>query len=287
MDITVFHNAASGEGEWSRERILSLCRELKLEPAYLDAKDPASLPRLAEATGPVAVIGGDGTVSKALARLDRKTTRLLIVPIGGANNIARSLGVYAEPATVLRSAAGAESVGLHVGKLICGSKNRHFVESVGVGVLVSLVSAAGQNADRQSKRKAGRTRLIEALGEARPLRARIALDGVMLEEHIIAFEATNIAMIGPNLPLALRVPREPRKMIACWLREDHRAVMHEWLQSPDPEHSPLQAAAAERIGIDLEDHSLRVDDKLIKAKGSIRMRLRRRPMEVIIPKVLP
>jgi diacylglycerol kinase family enzyme len=287
MDITIFHNGEAGEGEWPRERILALCRDLKLSPAYLDAKDDASLDRLEKASGPVAVIGGDGTVSKALSRLDRKAVTMLIVPIGGANNIARSLGVHADMATALRSAASAETVGLHVGKLTGGSGSAHFVESVGLGVLVSLVSGDGQDLDPETKREAGRRRLMQALEDAQPLRARILLDGKLLDEPILAFEATNIAMIGPNLPLALRVARPPRSMVACWLREAHREVMHDWLESPDPEHSPFQAVAADRIDIDLDDHSLRVDDALGEHGDRIRLRLRRRPIQVIVPKALP
>lgn len=287
MEITVFHNAEAGKGHWPRERVLALCRDLKLAPAYLDAKDPASLKKLRTVEGPIAVIGGDGTVSKAVSELDRKAVTMLIVPTGGANNVARSLGVHADPATVLRSLGGGNCVALHVGKLTTEEGAFQFVESVGTGVLVSLVDAKGQNHDSEAKRRAGRSRLIDALAEAEPLRARIRIDGRELDEPVLAFEATNIAMIGPNLPLALRAPRPPRHLVACWLREDHRAIMHEWLRNPDPEHSPMQAVAAERIEIDLEDHSLRVDDKLRDVKGSIRMRLRRRPMDVLVPKVLP
>jgi hypothetical protein len=76
-------------------------------------------------------------------------------------------------------------------------------------------------------------------------------------------------------------------MVACWLSAGHRAVMEEWLQSPDPEHSPMQARAAERIEVEMEAHSLRVDDKLCEVKGDIRLRLRRRPVDVLVPKVLP
>lgn len=287
MTLTIFHNAEAGEGEWTRERLLVLCRELKLAPAYLDAKDPAAADRLAAVTGPVAVVGGDGTVSKAIRQLDRAATTMLIVPTGGANNVARSLGVYAEPATALRSYGGADCVSLHVGKLTTGSRTVQFVESVGLGVLASLVSAKGQHKDSRSKREAGRRRVIRALAEALPLRARITIDGDVLDKPILAFEASNIAMIGPNLPLALHVARPPRHMVACWLLEDHRAVMHEWLQDPNPEHSPLQAVAARRIEVDIEGHSLRVDDKLCEAAGNARLRLRRRPVDVIVPKVLP
>lgn len=287
MEITVFHNAEAGKGGWPRERLLALCRDLKLEPAYLDAKDSAAVKKLRAVRGPVAVVGGDGTVSKAATELDRRKTTMLIVPTGGANNVARSLGVHADPATVLRSLGGGNCVALHVGKLTAADRVLPFVESVGAGILVSLVSAKGQGHDSEGKRRAGRARLIDALAEAQPLRARIRIDGEELDEPVLAFEATNIAMIGPNLPLALRAPRPPRHLVACWLREDHRAVMGEWLRSPDPEHSPMRAVAAERVEIDLEDHALRVDDRLCDVTGSIRLRLRRRPIDVLVPKVLP
>ena len=287
MEITVFHNTEAGEGEWPRERILALCQEANLKPTYLDAREADALERLANAIGLVAVVGGDGTVSKALPRLHGSAATLLIVPIGGANNIARSLGVYAEPATVLRRAGGTETADLHVGQLDCGGTRSQFVEFVGLGVLVSLVSAPGQSADRESKREAGRARLMDALSEARPLRARILIDGTVLDETILAFEAMNIAMIGPNLPLAPRAARSSGQMIACWLREEHRAVMHQWLQGPSQENSPMQAVAAERIEIDLVDHSLRIDDALSEYEGNIRMQLDRRPIKVMVPRGLP
>ncbi len=286
MQITVLHNATSGEGRWPRERVLALCRELKLMPAYFDSNDPKSLKDLSGVSGPVAVFGGDGTVSKALARLDRKSTTMLIVPTGGANNIARSLGVFAEPATVLRSLGGADCVSLHVGKVTAGDDVAQFIESVGIGVMASLVSAGGQNDDSDTKRKAGRTRIIDALAEAQPLRAQIRIDGKDLDEPVLAFEATNIAMIGPNLPVALRTPRSPGRLVACWLREEHRHVMDDWLRQPHPEHSPMQSVEAERVEINLHGHSLRVDDKIRDVKGPIRLRLRRRPINVLVPKVL-
>ncbi len=286
MDITVFHNAEAGENDWPRERLLDLCRELKLAATYLDAKDSTSVEKLPVLTGPIAVVGGDGTVAKAAAGLDRKAARMLIVPTGGANNIARSLGVHADPATALRSIGGLESVGLHLGKLTTEDGVIPFVESVGLGVLVSLVSADGQHEDSETKRQTGRERLADALAEAEPLRARIRINGKPLDEPILAFEATNIALIGPNLPLALRVRRPPRHLIACWLREEHRAVTDQWLQAPDPEHSPMQAVAAESIEIEVAGHAVRVDDSLHDAEGEIRLRLRRRPLDVIVPKVL-
>ena len=68
MDLTIFHNAEAGEQEWSRDRLLSLCRKLKLDPDHLDAKHPASVRRLAAVSGPVAVAGGESVHIPSAAR---------------------------------------------------------------------------------------------------------------------------------------------------------------------------------------------------------------------------
>lgn len=48
----------------------------------------------------------------------------------------------------------------------------------------------------------------------------------------------------------------------------------------------MQSVEAERVEINLHGHSLRVDDKIRDVKGPIRLRLRRRPINVLVPKVL-
>jgi diacylglycerol kinase family enzyme len=287
MKITIFHNATAGEEEWPTERVMALCEELELEPVYLPAKDPEARQALRQASGIVVAIGGDGTIAKAARCMDREKASLLILPTGGANNIARSLGVYGHAAKILRGLSTFGTQPLYLGKLIAQGGVRSFVEAVGLGAIAALAAQSGDHLARQEKRETGRSQVIASLSEALPMRSAIRLDGAALEDPILAFEAMNIALIGPNLPLVLRAERAPDQIIAAWLPPERCDAMLAWLEDPHPGRCPMRTAAVRRIEVEPADHPVRVDDKLMEPLEPFRLRLRKRPVAVHIPKALP
>lgn len=287
MRITIFHNATAGEEEWPAERVMALCEELALEPVYLPAKDPEAREALRQASGIVVAIGGDGTIARAARTIDRQKASLLILPTGGGNNIARSLGVYGHAAKILRGLSAFGTQPLYLGKLTSRSGVRAFVEAVGLGAIAALASRSGDHLDRQEKRETGRAHVIAALSEALPMRSAIRLDGAALEGPILAFEAMNIALIGPNLPLVLRAERSPDQIIAAWLPPERCDAMLAWLEDPHPGRCPMQTAAVRRIEVEPADHPVRIDDKLMEPLEPFRLRLRKQPIAVHIPKALP
>jgi diacylglycerol kinase family enzyme len=287
MQITIFHNAGAGEEEWPTERVMALCEELALEPVYLPAKDPESREAMRQATGIVVVIGGDGTIARAARYIDREKASLMILPTGGGNNIARSLGVYGHAAKILRGLSVFGTQPLYLGKLTAKSGVRAFIEAVGLGAIAALASRSGDHLDRQEKRQTGRSQVIASLSEALPMRSSIRLDGNALEGPILAFEAMNIALIGPNLPLVLRAERAPDQIVAAWLPPERCDAMLAWLEDPHPGRCPMRTVAVRRIEVDPADHPVRIDDKLMQPLEPFRLRLRRRPVTVHIPKALP
>lgn len=287
MRVTVFHNPRTGEGEWPRDRVIALCEEVRLQPDYLSSKEPGARRALRDARGIVVVIGGDGTVAKAATLLDRERASMAILPTGGGNNIARSLGVFGHPVKLLRGLGRTGTQPLYLGKLTAASGVLPFVEAVGLGPLAAVAWRNGDHLDRQRKRQDGRANIMAALAEAQPLRSRIALEGSPIEEPVLAFEALNIPIIGPNLPLALRARRGPQQLLACWLPPERRDAMHAWLEQPDPATCPMRVAAVRQIEIDPADHPVRIDDKPMDPLEPFRLRLRRKPIDVHIPKSLP
>jgi diacylglycerol kinase family enzyme len=125
---------------------------------------------------------------------------MAILPTGTANNIATSLGILGDPATLALSWARGEIRQVDVGTARGPWGETRFVESVGVGLLAHLITPAvgdqldGTDAARAEARRAARTL---------PARdRRVELDGRDLSGPYLLLEAMNIRCAGPNLWLA-------------------------------------------------------------------------------------
>lgn len=148
----------------------------------------------------IVVAGGDGTVGRAMKALAGGPVPMAILPSGTANNIATSLGILGDPATLALSWARGEVRQVDVGTARGPWGETRFVESVGVGLLAHLITPAvgdqldGTDAARAEARRAARTL---------PARdRRVELDGRDLSGPYLLLEAMNIRCAGPNLWLA-------------------------------------------------------------------------------------
>ena len=148
----------------------------------------------------IVVAGGDGTVGRAMKALAGSSVPMAIIPTGTANNIARSLGILGDPATLAASWHRGEVRQVDVGTVRGPWGETRFVESVGVGLLAHLITPEvgdqleGTDDARSEARRAART--LPA-----PER-RVELDGRDLSGPYLLLEAMNIRCAGPNLWLA-------------------------------------------------------------------------------------
>jgi diacylglycerol kinase family enzyme len=97
------------------------------------------------ATDVVAVFGGDGLLNEVVNGLDGSIP-LAIVPGGGKNVVARTLGIPLEPADAARALARAEPRQIGLGRV----NGRRFVFAAGLGFdaeLVRRVDALGRSVD--------------------------------------------------------------------------------------------------------------------------------------------
>src|SRR5690606_20296876 len=87
----------------------------------------------------VVVAGGDGTVRKiAHELLDRKLIEkklpIALLPMGTANNIAKTLGIVGDPNDIIRSWKHHYLKKYDVGRIDGLKKHKFFIESFGYGV---------------------------------------------------------------------------------------------------------------------------------------------------------
>lgn len=285
MIVTVLHHPEAGEGEWPADRLKAHLAAAGVHGRYCMARDESAGDTIRRATGTVLVVGGDGTVARAAMLLDRAQARLAIMPTGGANNIARSLGVDMSPDRIAEVIGSGASTSLHVGEMRAAGRRACFVEAAGIGALTRAMQVPLHGLPRPHKRSAGREVLRDALLQAKPCRAAITIDGAEIEEPSLVFEFMNIAQIGPGLRLANRAAADG-KLSAVWLPVAARDAMLDWLAQPDASRAPVKETRAARIGIRLNGEPIRLDDEVqTDAADQVELTLQDEAIRVLVPEV--
>jgi diacylglycerol kinase (ATP) len=222
----------------------------------------------------LAAAGGDGTIAAAARRLARSSVPLAILPFGTANNIAKSVGVEGSLDELVDRWAGGRRLSVDLGIVHAGWGTRHFVESVGSGLIPAGIVEMRTKSDEEG---AATTRLAEAihryghvLARMKPVELNITVDDRAVSGRFLVAEVLNIASIGPNLELAAANPsdgllrvvlagEEHRTELSDYL--DHRAVGREFrlaLPTWDGRRITLHGAA-----------DLHIDDRVLPSDGVV------------------
>ena len=156
----------------------------------------------------VVAVGGDGTVQEVvngiLAAGGRGAETLGIVPVGSGNDLARSLGLPADPAAAWSAAIGRHTTPIDVARAERdGGGARWFASAGGIG-FDAQVAASMAVRRRWQRGRAGY--LLTALAELRrfPNRlVRMTLDsGEVIERRVLLVAVTNGAFYGGGMHIA-------------------------------------------------------------------------------------
>ena len=206
MKITLVHNPTAGSGQETEDLVRLITdaghdvRHRSTEKGWEQLlQDPADL---------VVAAGGDGTVRKvALAAADHALP-FATIPIGTANNIAKTLGVLGDARELVEtwSTSPRSEQPFDIGEIAAPWGRARFVESVGGGLIGDLISRGDEIAADATLlgRETDRALhvLSELIREAPGHHWQITADGVDLSGDYLAVEVLNIRFVGPNLPLA-------------------------------------------------------------------------------------
>ncbi len=213
---TLVHNPTAGEGRHSAAELGALLKRAGFRVSHVHAKKKRQLKKLRDARGLIVVAGGDGTVHKVgrlVAGLDKT---IAILPLGTANNIARSLGVEGEPREIVSGLSRARKLTIDVGIAEGPWGRRVFMEGAGGGLFAEVMARLESNHARQRKRSSNPvTRFsrnggslepaLHALAEALPdFKAKafaVTIDGKRISGSFLLLEAMSMPYLGPNLQL--------------------------------------------------------------------------------------
>ena len=208
MRVTLLYNPSAGDERHSIDDLVESIAQYGHDVRTHDTHEAASA-WLQDSGDLVVVAGGDGSVKRAALALAGSSVPLTVIPVGTANNIARSLGMIGDARQLISRWPIARRMQFDVGRARVGAEERDFLESAGIGLfprLLSLASAHVDNRGAADGRAAEIRRAIELLdriAEHQPAaRCELDLDGEDLSGEYLMVEAMNIRTIGPRLALA-------------------------------------------------------------------------------------
>ena len=210
MKVAFFHNPKAGEGSLRTKDIIRRLQDGGHKVLYISIKDNNWERVFGEPINRAIVAGGDGTISRLAPWLAGTNVPFCILPLGTANNCARSLDQMRPVEEVLSRFDSAPTKRIDLGILTSPDGNRIFIESAGLGLLAIFMSEMRllEKKNGSKERLSADSRLFEAmkyLGKlTKPFpgaECELLLDDEIVTGDFLILEASNMRFIGPNLDL--------------------------------------------------------------------------------------
>ncbi len=195
-------NAHSRRGRQQRDRarreLAALGFEL-LEPVDVAVSEFADQIRQHQHQVDLAIVGGgDGTLNSVADSLHETGLTLGILPLGTANDLARTLGLPAQLPAACQAIATGQLRRIDLGWV----NGKHFFNVASLGLSVRIA----QQLSRQQKRRWGRLAYLWtalcALLQARPMQAELELDGQRLAVKTMQLSIGNGRYYGGGMAIA-------------------------------------------------------------------------------------
>jgi diacylglycerol kinase family enzyme len=262
MKATLFHNPSAGH-KADKEHILSALKLANFEARYVSVKNDDVSEALAKKSDLIVIAGGDGTITEVLAKLEDRSTPVALLPLGTANNIARSLGIAGTPQELVETWKIDSFHPLDVGFVKGSWGTSRFVEGFGVGVFAEFLKIADERAKAKGadNLRKGRELFEKALKKANPIDLSIIVDGKSLKGDFLGVEVMNVPFTGPGLPFASKADIADGLLDVVCFDASKRRELSNWLAAPQDEPAPVTSRQGKIVELVWADAADRLDDE--------------------------
>jgi diacylglycerol kinase (ATP) len=281
MRVTLIHNSMAGDDEYPPiDEVLALIRAAGHTVVH-EACDGDHWERALDDPGDfVAVAGGDGTVGAVAGRLVRRRIPIAVLPMGTANNIAKTLGLSDTKLELLIAGwADARRIGFDAGMVRGPWGATSFIEGMGIGLLAHAISqpdfrelfALSRADSRESRIESGLRWLQKRLGDWPVKELTLTLDGKDFSGEYILLEVMNTQHIGPNLHFAPHADPGDGLLEVVLFSADERNKLGDYIADRLQGHChPFQRTApnGKHLQLRWDGSDMHIDDKAWLDAGS-------------------
>jgi diacylglycerol kinase family enzyme len=237
MRILLLHNPKAGDQEHEGEELVDALKQAGHDPIYESSKETKLGNALNREVDLIIAAGGDGLVGKVARRLIGRKTPMSVLPLGTANNLARTLGFTGTPKKLIASLTTGEKRAFDVGVARGPWGKRYFFEGAGAGLFADYLQAPRDvtpTKESISKAEAMKRHIVELRRKLQDYRARpwkIELDGEDFSGRYFLWQAMNIRSIGPVLTLAPTAKTDDGQLDFVAAKEEDRDLLLKFLDA--------------------------------------------------------
>jgi diacylglycerol kinase (ATP) len=261
LRATLIHNEKAGDRRHGRAGLVELVERAGYRVDFFSVDECD----LAEAVGRpadlIVVAGGDGTAAKVVAVAVPERPPIAILPLGTANNIARSLAIWGAPEEIVASWTARKTRPFYPIAADGPWGTRRLAEGIGFAAFEQAISELPHKPGLKRARQAIRAAVLGAAPES----LEIGIGGEAIAGRFAVVEIAAIPLIGPRLPLAPAADPSDRYLDVCFIGDsgEERQRLAQWLDDPEGGgRVPLSVRRGQQVTIRGQFRCVRLDSKL-------------------------
>lgn len=292
VKVLLCHNPNAGNKGHDRDSLEAALKLAGHDVRYASVKDDKFVDAFAKSVDLIVAAGGDGTIAQVLTVIPDRDVPVALLPLGTANNFARSLGIAGTPQELVEMWDPDHTCPVSLGAVTGHWGTSLFLEAYGVGVFPQFLLDAkkGKKPEGADNLRQGRALFQKAIKRAKPMEATLIIDGKTHERELLGVEICNIAFTGPGLPLASTADVSDDKLDIVLIEPDDRKALIEWIETPMEDKPPVTTRKGAEIEVTFRDAPTRLDDESFDATGgkhSIDLTCEERQLRIVIPRKHP
>ncbi|MBD2114373.1 MULTISPECIES: diacylglycerol/lipid kinase family protein [Cyanophyceae] len=274
MKVTLIHNSKAGDDKHpSKDVLLFLIEQSGYEVNYQSTKHDKWVAALENPGDLVIAAGGDGTVGQVAQRLVGQDIPMAVLPMGTANNIAKTLGLMDIPLEQLVEGwATAPRIKFDSAIASGAWGTTQLIESLGMGLFARTMSKVEHSGHLKhvataEEELATVLDLLKQRVSRCPARSlTLSLDGQDISGEYILLEVMNIEYVGPNLHLAPNISLNDGLLTVVLVREGEQDKITNYLSdclAGKCDLAPFTQYQGRHLQIQGEGFDIHVDDKIL------------------------